>query len=126
MKKIYLPTLLLLLSIYTTAQTEIKAVKADENIDQVFTTKDLYRYPMFQMGQVHFRDDSIADVKLNYHKFFNQIKANAKTRLENSNFPICLVKLFKQLIPYFLWYTRAIILYFYCQGALFIISPIDR
>ena len=73
MKKIYLPILLLLSSIHNFAQTEIKAVKADENLDQVFTTKDLYRYPMYQMGQVHFRDGSIADAKLNYHKFFNQV-----------------------------------------------------
>jgi len=69
----YLLILLLLLSIDSFAQKEIKAVKADENIDQVFTTKDLYRYPEFQMGQVHFRDGSSAEAKLNYHKFFNQV-----------------------------------------------------
>jgi hypothetical protein len=54
-------------------QETIKAVKADEEINQVFTVKDLYRYEQFSNGIVWFRDGTTANAKLNYHKLFEQM-----------------------------------------------------
>jgi hypothetical protein len=54
-------------------QEEIKAVKADQEINEVFTIKDLYRYPQFMEGKVFFRDGTVAEAKLNYHKLFEQV-----------------------------------------------------
>jgi hypothetical protein len=73
MKKYLLLIHSLFLAVCSFGQTEIKAVKADENMEHVFTTKDLYRYPQYQLGRVEFRDGSAAEARLNYHKYFNQL-----------------------------------------------------
>lgn len=55
------------------AQEVIKAVKADQQMSEVFTVKDLYRYEQFVLGKVLFRDGTIAEAKLNYNKLFGQM-----------------------------------------------------
>jgi hypothetical protein len=64
---------LCLLSVQSFSQEPVKAVKADEDISQVFTVKDLYRYPQFMQGKVFFRDGSVVEAKLNYHRLFEQV-----------------------------------------------------
>lgn len=57
----------------TTLGQEVVNVKADQEINQVFTVKDLYRYEQFLLGMVQFRDGTSAEAKLNYHKLFEQM-----------------------------------------------------
>jgi hypothetical protein len=54
-------------------QETITAVKADQEINEVFTVKDLYRYPQFTQGKVFFRDGTMAEARVNYHKLFEQV-----------------------------------------------------
>lgn len=55
------------------SQDAVKAVKADEDMNQVFTVNDLYRYPQFVQGSVIFRDGTTAGARLNYHKYYGQM-----------------------------------------------------
>lgn len=52
---------------------EVVNVKADQEINQVFTVNDLYRYEQFLPGTVQFRDGTSAETKMNYHKLFEQM-----------------------------------------------------
>ena len=52
---------------------EVVNVKADQEINQVFTIKDIYRYEQFLLGKVQFRDGTSAEAKMNYHKLFEQM-----------------------------------------------------
>ncbi|HEV8283702.1 MAG TPA: hypothetical protein VGQ09_05300 [Chitinophagaceae bacterium] len=65
--------LILLLWFQSFTQQTVKAVEADQEINQVFTVKDLYRYPQYIQGKVFFRDGTIAEAMLNYHKLFEQV-----------------------------------------------------
>jgi hypothetical protein len=73
MRTIYVVTIFCLLCSSSFSQETIKAVKADQEINEVFTVKDLYRYPQFMQGMVFFRDGSIAEGKFNYNKLFEQV-----------------------------------------------------
>jgi len=55
------------------AQETTKAVKADEEINQVFTVKDLYTYLQFMPGKVFMRDGTVVEAALNYHRLFEQV-----------------------------------------------------
>lgn len=57
----------------TMLSQEVVNVKADQEINQVFTVKDLYRYEQFLLGSVQFRDGTSAEAKMNYHKLFEQM-----------------------------------------------------
>jgi hypothetical protein len=64
---------LCLLCFHSFAQQTVKAVKADEEINQVFTIKDLYTYPQFMPGKVFMRDGTVVEAALNYHRLFEQV-----------------------------------------------------
>ena len=72
MRKFYTSAVFCLIQLLSFAQQEIKTVASDQEINQVLTVKDLYKYPQFKQGKVFFRDGNIADAKLNYHKLFEQ------------------------------------------------------
>lgn len=52
---------------------EVVNVKADQEMNQVFTVKDLYRYEQFLSGKVQFRDGTSAEARMNYNKLFEQM-----------------------------------------------------
>jgi hypothetical protein len=54
------------------AQDSTKKVKADDDLLQVFSLQDLYRYTDFRNGKVVFRDGSEVRAKLNYNRLFDQ------------------------------------------------------
>jgi hypothetical protein len=73
MRAISLLVLFCITHYHSFTQETIKAVQADQEINQVFTVKDLYRYPQFMPGRVLFRDGSLAEGLFNYNKLFEQV-----------------------------------------------------
>src|SRR5688572_7122750 len=72
MKPFYLAAVLLC-PLFSIAQNDIKKVKVDQDVKEVFSLSDLYHNPQFTIGRVYFKDGTSADAMLNYHKLYNQM-----------------------------------------------------
>lgn len=55
------------------SQNEVKVVKAEETISDVFTVNDIFRYEKFTPGKVQFKDGTSAEAQLNYNRYFEQM-----------------------------------------------------
>ena len=63
----------LLLPLQLLAQNETRIVKAEQEMTDVFSTKDIFRYENYEGGKVIFKDGTLAEAKLNYNRFFEQM-----------------------------------------------------
>ena len=65
--------LFVLMPITSFAQSEIRTVKTEQQIKDVFSVRDIFRYEEFTNGKVLFRDGTSAEAKLNYNRLFEQM-----------------------------------------------------
>ena len=62
-----------LLPVAAFSQGDIRTVKTEQQINDVFSVKDIFRYEAFTSGKVYFKDGTAADARLNYNRVFEQM-----------------------------------------------------
>jgi len=72
MKPFYVAALLLC-PFAALAQNDIKKVKVEQDMKEVFSASDLFHNPQFTAGRVTFKDGTTGDALLNYNKYYNEM-----------------------------------------------------